>query len=144
MQVIIRSAELTDYDAVAEIASSEASDNGPASNGHDEFEALQRSRDHRLWVAEADGAVVGWLHAFLVRRVGHPPIVEIEGLTVSDRFRRVGIGSRLIAEANAWAREQQLDIRMHCRPGSDYTHDFLRHHGYHFLKQEQVFEGNHY
>ncbi|MDX1756021.1 MAG: GNAT family N-acetyltransferase [Marinobacter sp.] len=143
MQVTIRPAEPGDYEAVTDIAAAEDAEQSPVGNGRADFEALRQSPDHRVWVADAEGAVVGWLHAFLVRRVGHPPLVEIEGLTVSERFRRVGIGSRLIAEANAWAREQNLDIQMHCRPGSDYSHDFLRHHGYHFLKQQQVFEGNH-
>lgn len=143
MHVTIRPAELADFDAVVDIATSEEPEDGQDGNGKEHFDTMLQSPDHRVWVADADGAVVGWLHAFLARRLGRPPFVEIGGLAVSERFRRVGIGSKLISEANGWARTQRLDIRVRCHSSRDYAHDFYRHHGYHFLKQQHVFEGNH-
>lgn len=143
MQVTIRPAELADFQAVVDISTSDEPENGRDGDGEGHFEALLQAEDQRLWVAEADGVVVGWLHAFLAHRVARPPFVEIGGLAVSERFRRVGIGSRLISEVNGWARAQQLDIRVRCHSSRDYAHDFYRHHGYHFLKQQHVFEGNH-
>src|SRR5262249_55464799 len=59
---------------------------------------------HRVWVSEQDGRVVGLLHAFFRPALDKPPEVMVQALVVEASQRSKGIGERLMAEAEAWAR----------------------------------------
>jgi GNAT superfamily N-acetyltransferase len=70
----------------------------------------------RIWVAEADGGVVGaaWLH--VVERVPRPgeerganPIGYLTSLFVEPSWRNGGIGSDLVGAAIAWAGERGVE-----------------------------------
>jgi GNAT superfamily N-acetyltransferase len=59
----------------------------------------------RIWIAELDGSVVGVATArqFLGLHVT-PPVAWLTMLVVEERVRGRGVGRRLVAEAEAWAR----------------------------------------
>lgn len=62
------------------------------------------SHEHLLLVvAEAAGAVLGWLQAHAVCVVESGFRVEIMGLIVSAEVRRIGLGRALVSEAEKWA-----------------------------------------
>jgi GNAT superfamily N-acetyltransferase len=79
-------------------------------------ELLRRPRSSdQLWlVAEVDGRVVGDVHAHLerpakdaarqlLRDLGRVRVF-VDALGVEERYRRLGIGTRLMQEAERWAR----------------------------------------
>jgi GNAT superfamily N-acetyltransferase len=59
---------------------------------------------HRVWVCESDGRVVGILHAFFRPALDKVPEVMVQALVVEAAKRSKGIGERLMAEAEAFAR----------------------------------------
>jgi GNAT superfamily N-acetyltransferase len=68
------------------------------------LDIVLRDGCHRVWVCEQDGRVVGLLHAFFRPALEKPPEVIVEALVVEASQRSKGIGERLMAEAESWAR----------------------------------------
>ena len=72
--------------------------------------AILASGSNLVVVAEdSTGRVVGWLQAQAVCRLHTGSKVEITGLLVDPEVRRHGVGSRLVAAAERWARGQRAD-----------------------------------
>ena len=103
---------------------------------------LLNSDGHRIWVADLGDVVVGWLHAYLAVRVGVAPFIEIAGLIVDEQHRSEGIGSKLVAEAVAWAKSIGVAVRVRSNSKRAATHNFYQAQGFKLLKQQQVFEFN--
>ncbi|WP_186317939.1 GNAT family N-acetyltransferase [Marinobacter maritimus] len=101
---------------------------------------LLNSDGHRIWVADLGDGVVGWLHAYLAVRVGVAPFIEIAGLIVDEQYRSEGIGSKLVAEAVAWAKSIGVAVRVRSNSKRAATHNFYQAQGFKLLKQQQVFE----
>ena len=74
------------------------------------------------WVAEADGAVAGFVTA---GRWGNEPIGEISMLAVGPRFQRRGIARDLIATAEEWMRAEGIPVAM-VETGGDPGHAAAR------------------
>ncbi|HEY7472512.1 MAG TPA: GNAT family N-acetyltransferase [Gemmatimonadota bacterium] len=72
-------------------------------------EASRRAADvlarpgHAVFVAEVEGEVAGWIHVVESVTLESDRSAEIGGLVVGDAHRGVGIGARLVAEAERWA-----------------------------------------
>jgi len=70
-----------------------------------------RARDSRLFVAEEDGMVIGYINASIIKL---PPIyvhdreVHINGIFVADGWRGKGVGTALMREVEAWARRRGI------------------------------------
>jgi GNAT superfamily N-acetyltransferase len=97
--------------------------------------------DHALLVAEQDGRVAGWLQVSRVRVFESEDGVEIGGLVVDEALRGRGIGARLLAEAERWARERGC-VRMRVRSNvvRERAHAFYRSAGFSEVKTQRVFE----
>ncbi|OAN93898.1 hypothetical protein A8B84_02800 [Marinobacter sp. EhC06] len=108
----------------------------------DGLSLLLDSNEHRIWVADSDEAVVGWLHAYLAVRVGVAPFVEIAGLIVDEQYRGKGIGSKLVEAAIFWAKSIGVSVRVRSNSMRDATHKFYQAQGFKLLKQQHVFEFN--
>ena len=68
---------------------------------------LIRAAEHLALVAEADGEVVGNVLVSVERGVATDHI-GILSIVIADGWRDVGIGSEMVAGAQAWARERGL------------------------------------
>jgi GNAT superfamily N-acetyltransferase len=61
------------------------------------------------FVAEdSDGRVLGWAHVFAAPFLESGPNAELGGLVVDESARGRGIGTALVARAEAWARERGI------------------------------------
>ena len=81
--------------------------------------AIRRSVDAAVFVAEADGRIVGRLS---LARDTHPasPHVADLGLMVAAGHRRHGIGTALLDQAVAWARENGIEkLELHVFPHNE-------------------------
>jgi len=58
--------------------------------------------DHFACTAKVENKIVGWIHAFVCIYLESNPFVEIAGLIVEENFRGLGIGKKLIDEAERW------------------------------------------
>jgi GNAT superfamily N-acetyltransferase len=99
------------------------------------------SRDNeRLFVAGAEGRVVGWVHAVVADFVDVEAFVLIAGLVVDRTRRRQGIGRALLNRAEAWAREQGCSmVRLSSSATRTKAHRFYEELGYVNLKTQYSF-----
>jgi len=71
---------------------------------------LKTRPDHLVIVAVLDGAIGGWLHAQATEALESGFRAEIVGLVVAERFRRRGVGRRMMKEVEAWAVAQGAPV----------------------------------
>jgi GNAT superfamily N-acetyltransferase len=70
---------------------------------------LASDSDLLIVAADSSGRVVGWLQACATHRLQSGPGVEITGLVVDQGLRRCGVGVRLVAEAERWAKGRSAE-----------------------------------
>ena len=98
--------------------------------------ALDRSHV-RLFVAEIDGSVVGFVEPQVYEAVYFAPLVNILGLAVRSSCRGQGIGKALMEVAEHWAKEiGATGVRLNSGATRTNAHDFYRHIGYTTEKQQ--------
>lgn len=73
------------------------------------IESLSRLPDHVVYVACLAGEVVGWIDVSITTHLQSEPRAEIGGLVVSSTVRSGGVGRRLVACAEDWARQKGLN-----------------------------------
>jgi len=96
--------------------------------------------EHRFLVAEIDGDVVGWLHISLCEHIDAETCVMIDGLVVDRTRRRSGIGRRLLAQAEDWARANSCAlVRLRSTDARTEAHKFYEHLGYTKVKTQFAF-----
>jgi predicted N-acetyltransferase YhbS len=98
-------------------------------------------KHHLLLVAQNDRTeVCGWLHAFGADSIESGFRVEIAGLVVAKALQRSGIGSRLIGEAERWARgigAEFISVRSNINRAE--SHPFYQKLGYELKKTQQMY-----
>jgi GNAT superfamily N-acetyltransferase len=138
--VAVRPAAATDAPAVAALcgdlgypATSEAIDRRLA--------AIAGDPDAAVLVAQAqDGAVIGWVHVRTLQLLQRDVCAEICGLVVDAAWRRHGIGGRLMAAAEDWARRRGVGVmRLRSNVIRDDAHRFYRRLGYADSKTSLLF-----
>lgn len=106
------------------------------------IDAVCSLQGHEVLVAEtADGNAVGWIHIFASPRIESAGFVEIGGLVVDERFRRRGVGKRLVAAAFELARRRDSPVvRVRSRTGRRGAHGFYQNLKFRPVKSQQVYE----
>jgi ribosomal protein S18 acetylase RimI-like enzyme len=56
-----------------------------------------------IFVAESEGAVIGWIHVSVYGTILLDNVAEIIGLVVDEKWRGQGIGRALLQAAEKWA-----------------------------------------
>ena len=101
---------------------------------------LAGQADQLLLVAEAGGAVVGWLHAAEEELFESGRRCEIRGLVVDRAHRRGGVGRTLVAAAEAWARGRGLpEMSVRSNVVREESHPFYAGLGYARAKTQHVY-----
>jgi len=84
--------------------------------------------------------VCGWLHACGTEIIESGFRVEIAGLIVSKPAQRSGVGSRLVLEAERWARKVGAEfIYVRSNINRRASHPFYRKLGYQLKKTQKVY-----
>lgn len=90
-----------------------------------------RDGGHRVWVCELDGKVVGILHAFFRPALDKVPEVMVQALVVEAAQRSKGVGERLMAEAEAFARGfSSASVSLYSGAARADAHRFYERLGY--------------
>lgn len=134
-----RPARAADAPSIAALVRQLGYDAAP-SDVADRLARLLARSDHRFIVAEADGHLLGWVHVELSETVDAGTLAVIAGLVVDRAHRRQGIGAALMAEAEAWARQQGSPL-MRLRSSATRTpaHRFYEGLGYANVKTQYSF-----
>ena len=85
-----------------------------------------------VWIAELEGTVVGIATAKKFPAIHQSaPVVWLTVLVVSEKARGRGVGKRLVAEAEEWARDQGArKIALTSALHREEAHDFYKRLGY--------------
>ena len=130
MGYVVRPAEATDADAIADVIAAVEPELLVAQIGRDErserIRGLVEARQNVWFVADADGSIVGELGLAL----GEPAPASL-GLSVLPTWRRRGIGSALLSHALEWARENAVHkVAADVFPENTPALSLLRKHGF--------------
>lgn len=138
-RVSIRPLRSEDAERVAELATQLGYPSVAADILH-RMTALPADGSHAVLVAEAEGAVAGWVHVFIGHAIESDPRGEIIGLVVDQSRRRKGIGRLLMQHAEDWARARGA-TRMALRSNVIRTaaHEFYKSLGYAVAKTQYAF-----
>ncbi|NLM37332.1 MAG: GNAT family N-acetyltransferase [Firmicutes bacterium] len=102
---------------------------------------LFRRDEHKVLVAEVDGEIAGWVHAFLNRPLHKDTTVEIAGLVVDQKYRRMGIGKRLLDAAEEWAKDRGCNqVTLVSNITREAAHQFYQAAGYQRTKTQYAFK----
>jgi GNAT superfamily N-acetyltransferase len=116
--------------------------------GYPVSETSIRSRMDRMFssndcllVAERPyGEVVGWIHGFQCQLLESDYRVEIGGLIVDERYRRIGIGQRLVQAIEIWAAERgAIELSVRCQEARAESHKFYENLSFRYIKKQRVF-----
>lgn len=88
----------------------------------DDFQAKLTHPDHRIFIAEADGMVAGYVFAVVKRARNHPTYVDfdqfyIDDICVAERYRRNGIATALFERCTEQARADDcynIELNVFC------------------------------
>ena len=91
-----------------------------------DFSARLTNPDHRIFIAEADGEVAGYVFAMVRHIRNHPSYVDfdtfyIDDICVAERYRRHGIATALLERCITQAREagcRNLELGVYCFNGN--------------------------
>lgn len=105
------------------------------------LEAIEASGDHAVYVAATpDGQVIGWVQVCARRLLLAGRLAEIEGLVVDRQHRRRGVGQRLMAQAENWARSQGCEgVQVRSNVLRQEAKDFYPAMGYEQYKTSRVY-----
>jgi GNAT superfamily N-acetyltransferase len=97
--------------------------------------------EQRLLVAvDDDDRALAWMHVIINRTLENDPYAQIVGLVVTASARGAGIGSRLVAEGERWARELGMaTVRVRSNVTRERTHEFYQRAGYEIAKTSHLF-----
>lgn len=93
-----------------------------------------------VFVAEDNGRIMGFVHVEKYNLLYFESMANILGLAVAQSDRRKGLGRKLMAEAECWAKDNGI-YTMRLNSGADRTHahSFYRAIGYNEEKQQLRF-----
>ncbi|MCR5166800.1 MAG: GNAT family N-acetyltransferase [Oscillospiraceae bacterium] len=142
MEITVREIQEADSAAIAELART--------SLGYDCDEELVNHRiislkndNNAMFCAEYDGEVIGFIHAHIYEVLYFDTMINILGLAVSEKYRRMGAGSLLLKRIEEWGRERNVKgVRLNSGGQRTWAHEFYRKAGYDNEKVQMRFIKN--
>jgi GNAT superfamily N-acetyltransferase len=140
MEIDIRRIETTDAPRVCQLTKQLGYDISVYQT-EENIKTILGNKDQDAFVAISQTEVLGWIGVMHAVSLEAPPICEIRGLVVDDRYRNRGIGKLLIERAKQWSKEKGVGkLRVRCNVKRLETHLFYEHIGLREVKQQKVFE----
>jgi GNAT superfamily N-acetyltransferase len=95
------------------------------------FEAVARTADHSLIVAEQDGDVIGLLHLYARPALDKAPEIIVQALVVDEVARGSGAGRMLMEAAERWADQRGFtSVALASHIARSGAHAFYKRLGY--------------
>ncbi len=126
----VRQANVDDYVDIHKICCDDLGYNCSADLVKERLSCLDLKRE-RVFVADVDGRVVGYVHAEKYNTLYYESMLNIQGLAVAKAYRRNGCGKALMVAVEDWAKENNIHlIRLNSGITRTKAHDFYRAIGY--------------
>ena len=141
MDVQIRPARTTDAPAVWELNTAEMGYDFPLEETARRLALLTQRASDRVFIAETDGAVVGYIHAADYELLYAPPYKNVLGIAVARAYQRRGIGRLLLQAVEQWARQTGAQgVRLCSGESRRGAHAFYERCGYTRVKRQWNFQ----
>lgn len=98
-----------------------------------------RQRQGAVFVAEADGRVVGCLNAIVDVRLAEGVTGEIASLVINEDYRGLGIGKGLVRHAEQWFQGRVAAIRIRANSKRTQAHALYASLGFARVKEQTIF-----
>lgn len=141
MDIQIRLCNVGDAPAIYELNRQEMWYDYPVEKTTEKLSQLLKSKADRIFVAVANGTVVGYIHARDYDVVYAPQYKDILAIAVFSDYKKKGIGRELLSTVERWAKESgAAGIRLVSGSVRTGAHEFYRHCGYNGDKQQINFK----
>ncbi len=140
LAITIRLAKLDDAEALAKLAD-QLGYPSTVEQVRRRFEALaEKSDENAVFIAEANGKILGWVHAHLYSLLVDDPETEIGGLVVDEAVRGQRIGELLMQATEAWTLEKGCSsVYLRSNVIRTRAHEFYKRIGYTIIKSQYAF-----
>ena len=131
MRLEIREAKPEDAAAIQKLNSDEMGYCYPIEQTRQKMIELLCSEKDKIFVAEVDGVVAGYVHANNYELLYAHPMKNVMGISVSSDYRRMGIGKALLQRVEQWAMATgAAGVRLVSGGSRIDAHSFYRSMGY--------------
>jgi GNAT superfamily N-acetyltransferase len=137
--ISIRPAAFSDARALAELAT-QLGYTSTAIEVEKRLIPVMNDPRHLVLAAESAGRVVGWGHAYICCLVESDMFAELGGLAVDESARGRGVGGKLLAKVEEWARKQGCSVvSVRSNVIRHQAHKFYEANGYQRIKTQHSF-----
>ena len=131
MKLTIRECCIDDSFAIQQLNLLELGYDFPVEQTQQKLCELLTSEKDKIFIAEVDGVVAGYVHANNYELLYAPPMKNVMGIAVSSDYRRKGIGKALLERVERWAKETgAAGIRLVSGGSRIDAHSFYNSLGY--------------
>jgi len=136
----VRRAKIEDADRIYELNKASLGYDYPVEKTRARLETVIGLSEHRIYVAEYDGIVVGYIHGSDYECTYSGPMKNILALAVDERYRGRGVGRDLLSEMEGWAKQDYAEgVRLTSGITRADAHKFYLHCGYIDRKDQKNF-----
>ncbi len=137
--LLIREIALTDAEAAAQL-SAELGYPAEVEAMRERIARVRSSTNCTVYVACVSNLVIGWIDVCIAHHLSAGVFGEIGGFVVSGDYRSLGVGRKLIAQAEKWVAGQGIaKMIVRSRITREAAHRFYLREGYSMTKTSAVF-----
>lgn len=140
MNIQIRQCQLKDFEAIYYLNKEAMGYDYPLEKTKQKLEKLLNSSQDKIFVAQINHQVVGYVHANDYDVIYMDHLKNIMGIAVNHDYRHLGIGKRLLLAVENWAKETNAKgVRLVSGETRSGAHQFYQHCGYTNQKKQLNF-----
>jgi len=138
-QINVRKIEITDYPEIHTL-NGELGHECSIEKVKDRIEYITENTKDVILVAQQGNEVIGYIHGSPYELLYSDSLINILAFVVKEKYRSIGIGSRLLSYLEDWAKENgYCGIRLVSRFERIDAHRFYLNHGYINRKSQKNF-----
>lgn len=131
MNITVRECIINDYTSIWQINKEALGYDFPKDNTKLNLEKSINSDREKIFVAEINNVVVGYIHGEVYSILYMDKLINILGLAVLEDYQRMGIGRKLILSIESWAKGiNAIGVRLNSGTNRTNAHKFYRSIGY--------------
>lgn len=131
MAVLVRDANVNDYKALNSLNLNGLGYDYPIELTKQRLNLVLDNQKARIYVAEFDGAVAGYIHAVDYDCIYFDSLKNILAIVVDESYRGNGVGKSLLSAVEKWAKEDGASgVRLVSGENRKNAHKFYKACGY--------------
>lgn len=140
MKIDIREANIEDCEAIFKLNKNEMGYDYDLENTRERLTYILQRPNHKIFVAEINNQVVGYVHGNDYDLIYKDSLKNIMGIAVDHRYKRNGIGKKLMNEIENWAfKTGAVGVRLLSGEERISSHEFYKSCGYVNKKDQKNF-----